>query len=96
MAHFVPLLVVVLYLVALFAATWWARRLTARGGGGMVGYLLAGRGLPTVVVASLLAGLAVGGASTIGVAERAYTVGPGPPARRSWGCSRCAASAAGN
>ena len=75
MTHLVPLAVVVVYLIALFAATWWARRLTARGGGGMVGYLLAGRGLPTVVVASLLAGLAVGGASTIGVAERAYTVG---------------------
>ncbi len=75
MDHLVPLAVVVGYLAALFAATWWARRLTARGGGGMAGYLLAGRGLPTVVVAALLAGLAVGGASTIGVAERAYTVG---------------------
>jgi SSS family solute:Na+ symporter len=74
-AHKIPLLVVVLYLVALFAVTWWARRLNARGGGGAVGYLLAGRGLPTIVVASLLAGLAVGGASTIGVAERAYGVG---------------------
>jgi len=74
-AHKIPLLVVVLYLVALFAVTWWARRLNARGGGGAVGYLLAGRGLPTIVVASLLAGLAVGGASTIGVAERAYGSG---------------------
>jgi SSS family solute:Na+ symporter len=73
--HLVPLLVVVLYLVALFVVTAWARRLNTRGGGGAVGYLLAGRGLPTVVVASLLAGLAVGGASTIGVAERAYSVG---------------------
>ena len=75
MTHRIPLIVIVVYLLALFGVTWWARRLTARGGGGMVGYLLAGRGLPTVVVASLLAGLAVGGASTIGVAERAYTVG---------------------
>ncbi len=75
MTHLVPLLVVVFYLAALFVVTWWARRLNARGGGGSVGYLLAGRGLPTVVVASLLAGLAVGGASTIGVAERAYGVG---------------------
>jgi SSS family solute:Na+ symporter len=72
--HLVPLLVVVGYLIALFVVTWFARRLNQRGGGA-VGYLLAGRGLPTVVVASLLAGLAVGGASTIGVAERAYTVG---------------------
>ncbi len=75
MTHLVPLLVVVSYLIALFAVTWWARRLNAKGGGGAVGYLLAGRGLPTVVVAAMLAGLAVGGASTIGVAERAYSVG---------------------
>jgi SSS family solute:Na+ symporter len=75
MTHWIPLAVVVVYLVALFAATWWARRLTARGGGGLVGYLLAGRNLPPVVAAALLAGLAVGGASTIGVAERAYTAG---------------------
>ena len=75
MAHQVPLIVIIVYLIALFGATWWARRLTARGGGGMVGYLLAGRGLPTVGVASLLAGLGVGGASTMGVAERAYTTG---------------------
>ena len=73
MAHAVPLAVVVVYVVALFAATWWARRLTTRGG--IVGYLLAGRGLPPLVAAALLAGLAVGGASTIGVAEQAYTVG---------------------
>ena len=42
---------------------------------GIVGYLLAGRQLPPVVSAALLAGLAVGGVSTIGTAERAYTVG---------------------
>lgn len=75
MANLVPVAVVVVYIVALFAATAWARRLNTRGEGGMVGYLLAGRGLPTVVVAAMLAGLAVGGASTIGVAEQAYTAG---------------------
>jgi SSS family solute:Na+ symporter len=75
MTHWIPLVVVVVYVVALFAVTWWARRLTARGGGGMLGYLLAGRGLPAPVAAALLAGLAVGGASTIGVAERAYQEG---------------------
>jgi SSS family solute:Na+ symporter len=73
--HWIPLAVIVTYVVALFLATAWARRLTARGGGGIVGYLLAGRGLPAGVAAALLAGLAIGGASTIGVAERAYTVG---------------------
>jgi SSS family solute:Na+ symporter len=41
----------------------------------MIAYLLAGRGLPFWVVAPLLTGLAVGGASTIGVAESAYKAG---------------------
>ncbi|MDP6418608.1 MAG: sodium:solute symporter family protein [Candidatus Krumholzibacteria bacterium] len=75
MTHWVPVAVISVYVTALFAVTWWARKLTARGGGGMVGYLLAGRSLPAGVAAALLAGLAVGGASTIGVAERAYTKG---------------------
>lgn len=75
MTHLVPVLVVAFYLVALFVVTWWARRFNARGGGGAVGYLLAGRGLPTVVVAAMLSGLAVGGASTIGVAQQAYSSG---------------------
>lgn len=73
--HWIPLTVVVVYIVGLFLATVWARRLTARSSSGLVGYLLAGRNLPPGVAAALLAGLAVGGASTIGVAERAYTVG---------------------
>lgn len=73
--HGIPLLVVAIYIGGLFGATVWARRLTSRSSGGLVGYLLAGRDLPAGVAAALLAGLAVGGASTIGVAERAYTVG---------------------
>ncbi len=68
----IPLLIVCLYIVLLFFVTWVTRRLSW---GGMIAYLLAGRGLPYWVVAPLLTGLAIGGASTIGVAERAYTVG---------------------
>jgi SSS family solute:Na+ symporter len=41
----------------------------------MIAYLLAGRNLPYWVVAPLLTGLAIGGASTIGVAESAYNAG---------------------
>jgi solute:Na+ symporter, SSS family len=70
--NLIPLSVVVLYIVALYAITWITRRLSK---GGMVAYLLAGRGLPTWVVACMLAGLAVGGASTVGVAEKAYSSG---------------------
>jgi SSS family solute:Na+ symporter len=43
----------------------------------MIAYLLAGRNLPYWVVAPLLTGLAVGGASTVGVAERAYASSAG-------------------
>ena len=73
MTHWIPLTVVVLYLLVLFAVTWWAKRLSSAGG--TLGFLLAGRKLPSSVSAAMLAGLAVGGASTIGVAERAYSVG---------------------
>jgi len=63
---------VLAYIALLFGITWITRRLSR---GGMIAYLLAGRGLPYWVVAPLLTGLAIGGASTIGVAERAYNSG---------------------
>lgn len=68
----IPLAIVLIYIVLLFVITWATRRLSR---GGMIAYLLAGRGLPSWVVAPLLAGLAIGGASTIGVAESAYKNG---------------------
>jgi SSS family solute:Na+ symporter len=70
--NWVPLSIVGVYIVVLYVVTWLTRRLSR---GGMVAYLLAGRNLPFWVVAPLLTGLAVGGASTIGVAERAYGAG---------------------
>lgn len=72
-SHAVPVAILVLYMVLLFAVTWWSERLGRSGG--ILGYLLAGREMPAGVAAAMLAGLAVGGASTIGVAERAYQVG---------------------
>jgi SSS family solute:Na+ symporter len=72
--NWIPLGIVFLYVILLFVITWATRRLSR---GGMIGYLLAGRGLPYWVVAPLLTGLAIGGASTIGVAERAYKSGLG-------------------
>lgn len=68
----IPLSIVCLYIVLLYSITWLTRRLSR---GGMIAYLLASRSLPFWVIAPLLAGLAVGGASTIGVAESAYRNG---------------------
>ncbi len=70
--NWIPFSIVCFYIVLLYVITWVTRRLSR---GGMIAYLLAGRNLPFWVVAPLLAGLAVGGASTIGVAESAYTNG---------------------
>lgn len=70
--NWIPLTIVCLYVILLYIVTWLTRRLSR---GGMIAYLLAGRSLPFWVIAPLLTGLAVGGASTIGVAERAYTSG---------------------
>ena len=70
--NWIPLSIVCFYIVLLYVITWVTRRLSR---GGMIGYLLAGRNLPFWVVAPLLAGLAIGGASTIGVAEGAYKNG---------------------
>ena len=70
--NWIPLTIVCIYIVLLYLITWLTRRLSR---GGMVAYLLAGRSLPFWVVAPLLAGLAIGGASTIGIAESAYKNG---------------------
>ncbi|UCD94789.1 MAG: sodium:solute symporter family protein [Candidatus Zixiibacteriota bacterium] len=70
--NWIPLIIVCSYIILLYVITWLTRRLSR---GGMIAYLLAGRNLPYWVVAPLLTGLAIGGASTIGVAERAYNAG---------------------
>ncbi len=75
MTYWIPLAVVVTYIALLFVVTWWSQRMMERTSSGLVGYLLAGRKMPAWVCAAALAGLAVGGASTIGVAERAYKAG---------------------
>jgi len=73
MSDYIPAGIVVFYIALLYAISWWTRRLSAKGG--LTGYFLAGRGLPMGVTAVMLTGLAVGGASTVGVAQRAYTRG---------------------
>lgn len=72
----IQLVILVAYAVGLLAIAWGSTRLQKSGGGNKtLNYLLAGRNMPTVLLVVMLTGLAVGGASTVGVAERAYTVG---------------------
>ncbi|AOT70831.1 sodium:solute symporter family protein [Geosporobacter ferrireducens] len=68
----IPLLIVICYIIALFAISAFARKLAAKGS---EDFILAGRKLTTPLVAVTITGLAIGGASTIGVSEQAYNVG---------------------
>ena len=68
----IPLIIVICYIVLLYGVSWYSTKLST---GGYMGYLLAGRGFTTGIIATMVAGLAIGGASTIGVAESAYKAG---------------------
>ncbi|MDR2459831.1 MAG: sodium:solute symporter family protein [Deltaproteobacteria bacterium] len=70
------LIILIAYVVVLLAISWWSTLLLKRGTKSRtLNYLLAGRNMPTILVTVMLVGLAVGGASTVGVAETAYTKG---------------------
>lgn len=65
-------IIVILYILTLFVISFFAKKRAAKS---REGYTLAGRNLTTPLVTCSLVGLAIGGASTIGVAEQAYSVG---------------------
>jgi SSS family solute:Na+ symporter len=67
-----PLIIVISYIIVLFAISFYAKR---RAEGGITNYVLAGRQLTVPLVTVSIVGLAIGGASTIGVSEQAYKVG---------------------
>jgi len=71
--NYIPVIIVFAYIVLLYLISWWSQRLSRKGG--LTGYLLAGRNLPMGIIAVMLTGLAVGGVSTVGVAQRAYVCG---------------------
>lgn len=73
MKNFLPLCIVIAYMVVLYAIAWYSTRLRKQGGAR--GFFLADRGFPTGIIAVMLCGMAVGGASTVGVAQEAYTRG---------------------
>lgn len=68
----IPLIIVSIYIASLFAISYYAKK---RSAGNATNYVLAGRQLTTPLITVSIVGLAVGGASTIGVAEQAYKVG---------------------
>lgn len=68
----VQLVIVVLYIAMLFGISFWVKH---RADKGSTEYLFAGRKLSAVLIAFNITGLAVGAASTVGVAERAFSVG---------------------
>lgn len=68
----IPLVIVSVYMVILLGISWYATRLQKSG---LSGYLLANRGFNWIIAATMICGLAVGGSSTVGVAEQAYKAG---------------------
>ncbi|MCI1945198.1 sodium:solute symporter family protein [Clostridium luticellarii] len=68
----ISLIIIILYISMLFVISFFARKRALKGG---ESYTLAGRQLTTPLVTCSLIGLAIGGASTIGVAEQAYNIG---------------------
>lgn len=68
----IQFIIVILYIALLFGISLYAKR---RASTGSSGFLFAGRKLTTGLVAVNVAGLAIGAASTVGVAEDAFRVG---------------------
>jgi SSS family solute:Na+ symporter len=72
----IQLVILIVYVALLLGLAAWATKLQKRTSNNkMLAYLLAGRNMPTSLITVMLIGLAVGGASTVGVAENAYTRG---------------------
>ena len=68
----IQLVIVCLYIALLFGISFWTKHLADKGS---TEYLLAGRKFGPMLIAVNVTGLAVGAASTVGVAERAFNVG---------------------
>lgn len=66
------IVIILVYVALLFGISFYAK---SRAGKGKESFLLADRKLSVVLVAASIVGLAIGGASTIGVAERSFNSG---------------------
>lgn len=70
----IPLIIIIVYMVLLIGVSIFANKLASVKGDSS-SFLLAGNSLPTILVAAMVAGTAIGGTGTIGIAESAYTKG---------------------
>lgn len=70
----IPLIIITIYMFALLFCSWWVTKKKASGESAS-NFLLAGQQLPWLLVSVTIAGLAIGGSSTVGVAQNAYTSG---------------------
>lgn len=69
----IALLIVILYMVVLMAVSWYsAYRQRGQSGDG---FLFADKQLPWPLVGVMIAGIAIGGSSTVGIAQNSYTMG---------------------
>lgn len=66
--------IIIVYMALLIGISLLSGRLSSARGGSS-SFLLAGNRLPTLLVAAMVAGTAIGGTGTIGIAESAYTNG---------------------
>ena len=69
----IQFIIVLAYIAFLFGISLYAKKRASTS----IGFLFAGRKLTTLLVATNITGIAVGAASTIGVAENAFKVGIG-------------------
>lgn len=68
----ISMIIIIIYIGLLFGISIYAKKLA---GSGSENFILAGRKFSTPLVAVSITGLAIGGASTIGVSEQAFSVG---------------------
>lgn len=70
----IPLIIVVIYMFSLLFCSWWVTQ-KKNSGADASSFLMASQQLPWLLVSVTVAGLAIGGSSTVGVAQNAYTKG---------------------
>lgn len=70
----IPLIIIACYMCALLFCSWWVTQ-KKKSGADASSFMMASQQLPWLLVAVTVAGLAIGGSATVGVAQNAYSKG---------------------